>query len=91
MRCVTPPCYYGPFLLKSEAEEEVKCWLTRFLPGLGEEDLINYRARLIGDGFDCRERMMYVTEEDLHFMSRVHRRMLISNVDGVPVEHGTLN
>ena len=47
-------------MLKLEAEEEVKCWLTRFLPGLGEEDLINYRARLIGDGFDCRERMAHV-------------------------------
>ena len=85
MRCVTPPCY-GPFLLKSEAEEQVKCWLTRFLPGLGEEDLMKYRARLIADGFDCRERMMYVTEEDLRFMTRVHRLTLISNVDGVPVE-----
>ena len=51
-----------------------------------EEDLMNYRARLIAGGFDCRERMMYVTEDHLHFMTRVHQRTLISNVDGVPVE-----
>ena len=61
-------------------------WLTRFLLGLGEDDLMNYRARLIADGFDCREAMMYVTEEHLHFMTSVHRRTLTSNVDGVPVE-----
>ena len=42
-------------MLKSDSEEQVKCWLTRFLPGLGEEDLMNYRARLIADGFDCQK------------------------------------
>ena len=85
MRCVTPPCY-NPYLLKLDSERQIKRWLTRFLPGLGEEDLMHYRARLIADGFDCRERMIYVREGDLHFMTSVHRRRLISNIDSVPVE-----
>ena len=86
MRCVTPPCGNGPCLLKSESEEQVKRWLTRFLPGLGEEDLMNYRDRLMADGFDHRSRMILVREEDLHFMTSVHQRRLISNIDSVPVE-----
>ena len=73
-------------MLKSDSEEQVKRWLTQFLPGLGEEDLMRYRARLIADGFDCRSRMIYVREEHLHFMTSVHRRTLISNIDSVPVE-----
>ena len=35
---------------KSDSKDQVKHWLTRFLPGLGEEDLMNYQAWLIPDG-----------------------------------------
>ena len=80
------PCLYGPYLLKLDSQEQVKCWLTRFLPGIGEEDLMHYQARLIANGFDCREEMMYVREEDLHFMTSVHLTTLISNINSVPVE-----
>ena len=73
MRSVTPPPGYS-YMLKSDSEELVKRWLTRFLPGLGEKDIMNYR------------RMIYVREEDLHFMTSVHRRTLISNINSVPVE-----
>ena len=86
MRSVTPPCGYSPVLLASDSQEQVKRWLTRFLPGLGEEDLMHYRARLIANGFDCQSRMMFVREEDLHFMTRVHQTTLISNINSVPVE-----
>ena len=85
MRCVTSDCY-GPYLLKSDSEEQVKRWITRFLPGIGEEDLMHYRARLIADGVDRRKGMMYVKEEDMHFMTSVHRTTLISNINSVPVE-----
>jgi hypothetical protein len=47
---------------------------------------MHYRARLIADGFDCREGMIHVREEHLHFMTSVHRRTLISNINSVPVE-----
>ena len=86
VRCVTPPCRYGPTMLASVSQEEVKCWLTRFLPGLGEEDAMHYQVQLIANGFDCRQRMMHVLEEDLHFMTRVHQTTLIANVNSVPVE-----
>ena len=78
-----PPCYFC--MLKSDSKEQVKRWLTRFLPGLGEEDLMDYRDRLIADGFDYCEGMIYVREEHLHFMTSVHQRMLISNINS-PVE-----
>jgi hypothetical protein len=85
MRSVTPPPGYS-CMLKSDSEELVKRWLTRFLPGLGEENLMNYRDRLMADGFDHRSRMILVREEDLHFMTSVHRRTLMSNINSVPVE-----
>ena len=47
---------------------------------------MNYPLRLIADGFDCRNRMIYVREEDLHFMTSVHRRTLILNINSGPVE-----
>ena len=47
---------------------------------------MHYRARLIANGFDCRKGMIYVREEHLHFMTSVHRRTLISNINSVPVE-----
>ena len=47
---------------------------------------MNYRDRLIADGVDCRKGMIHVREEHLHFMTSVHRRMLISNINSVPVE-----
>ena len=52
---------------------------------------MHYRARLIADGFDCREGMIHVREEHLHFMTSVHRRTLISNINSVPVESGSSN
>ena len=47
---------------------------------------MNYRDRLIADGFDCREGIIHVREEHLHFMTSAHRRTLISNINSVPVE-----
>ena len=73
-------------MLKLDSEEQVKRWLTYFFPGLGEEDLMRYQARLIADGFDCRSRMIYSREEHLHFMTSVHGRTLISIINSVPVE-----
>jgi hypothetical protein len=47
---------------------------------------MHYQVQLIANGFDCRQRMMHVLEEDLHFMTRVHQTTLIANVNSVPVE-----
>ena len=47
---------------------------------------MNYRDRLMANGFDHRSRMIYVREEHLHFMTSVHRRTLMSNINSVPVE-----
>ena len=47
---------------------------------------MHYQVQLIANGFDCRQRMMHVLEEDLHFMTRVHQTTLIANVNSVLVE-----
>ena len=80
VRSVTPPPGYGPTMMLSVSQEEVKCWLTRLLPGLGEEDAVYYQAGLIADGFDCRQRLMLVLEDDLDFMTREHKRTLMRNL-----------
>ena len=47
---------------------------------------MHYQARLVAKSFDCHKGMMYVREEDLHFMMRVHQRTLIENVNSVLVK-----
>ena len=101
VRCVTPPqekkdrttsyqdsesYSYGPCLLATVSQEEVKCWLARFLPGLQEEEGMHYTAQLIANGFDCCCRMVHLREEDLHFMSIVHRRALVGKLNSIPVK-----
>ena len=53
---------------------------------VGGDDTVPYQSQLIANGYDCQHRMMYVREEDLHFMTSVHQRTLIANVKSVPVE-----
>ena len=52
---------------------------------------MNYRDRLIADGVDCREGMIHVREEHLHFMTSVHRRTLIQISTVFPWRGGSSN
>ena len=84
----------GRYLTVSAADSQgaVEDWLTRFLPGLQDEDLVRYRTRLIVDGFDSSEGMAYVREEHLQFMKMGHRLRLIDNMRDIPAEGlGTSN
>jgi len=69
---------YGNYMSTDESSSEVQSWLGTFLPRLFEGDAANYRSCLIEDGFDSRERMALVREQDLGFMKIGHKRALVA-------------
>ncbi len=52
-------------------------WLLSRLPGLKADDVSFYSKRLIQDGFDSVNTLGIVEEEDLDFMKKGHRRLLM--------------
>jgi hypothetical protein len=61
-----------------EKYQAVKTWLEEALPLLYVDDLATYASQLVDDGFDSTE--MLETElraDDLDFMKKAHRRVLI--------------
>ena len=65
----------------SSSNEEIPQWLMSQLPHLNKEDVENYTQCLIDDGFDS-EAFIYdeLTEEDLSFMKKAHKRVLMRQI-----------
>lgn len=55
----------------------VEQWLLSHLPQLHREDVSKYSKFLIDDGFDSIAALDVVAEEDLCFMKKGHRRLLL--------------
>ena len=68
------------FLTNEKAHAEVLQWLLFHLPRLQKDDAKRYCERLMEDGFDSTDVLCGVREEDLHFMKKGHKRMLIERV-----------
>jgi hypothetical protein len=68
----------NPVALQPTRTEKVMDWLTSQLPHLCSEDATKYCQCLIDDGFDSVEFIEEeLLEEDLDFMKRAHRRVLM--------------
>ena len=55
-------------------------WLSSHLPQLQKDDAMRYCECLMEDGFDSIDVLCGIREEDLHFMKKGHKRMLIERV-----------
>ena len=63
---------------RSTSNLEVAQWLLSYLPHLHEEDVSQYSKCLIDDGFDSAAFIEEeLTEEDIFFMKKAHRRVLM--------------
>ena len=69
------------YLTRKESQAEVTDWLLSHLPRLTEEDVAKYCTCLIQDGFDSTDVLSAVNEEDLHFMKKGHKRILIQRIN----------
>lgn len=74
---IVTPDHDGHYPSVAGTEAKVRMWLSGFLPDLRREDAVNYRKRLIDDGFDSDDTLRFVREEDLGFMKVGHRRTLM--------------
>lgn len=74
------------FLTKDMAHDEVMQWLAFLLPRLQEDDAKKYCKCLMEDGFDSLQMCNEVTEEDLHFMKKGHRRVLLEKREMILAE-----
>ena len=63
-----------------ELQREVAVWLRRYLPKLTKEDAMRYRNALIDRGFDEGESLNLLDEEDLDFMKKGHRQLLLKKL-----------
>ena len=70
------------FLTNDRAYEEVMQWLLAYLPRLQEDDAKKYCEHLMEDGFDSIDVLGGVREDDLDFMKKGHKRMLIERLGG---------
>ncbi|KAL7475569.1 hypothetical protein ACHAW6_001483 [Cyclotella cf. meneghiniana] len=61
-----------------EPHPDVFNWLTSHLPYLQREDALRYCECLVNDGFDSVEELV---EDDLDFMKRAHRRVIIRHLE----------
>jgi hypothetical protein len=63
--------------------EVLKDWLLSHLPDLQRDDVATYTMQLIEDGFDSLDMLAELTEDDLQFMKRAHRRVLAKKLHHV--------
>jgi len=68
------------FLTQEKAREEVLQWLSSHLPRLQKEDAEKYCTGLMEDGFDSLDVLAGVSEEDLTFMKKAHKRTLLNRM-----------
>lgn len=61
-----------------ELQREVAVWLRRYLPKLTKEDATRYRNVLIDRGFDESESLNLLDKEDLDFMKKGHKKLLLN-------------
>ena len=69
------------YLTRKESQDEVRDWILSHLPRLTEEDVAKYCTCLVQDGFDSTDVLTAVNEEDLHFMKKAHKRVLIQRIN----------
>jgi len=55
-------------------------WLLLYLPQLQKGDAVRYCECLIEDGFDSEDMLGHVREEDLHFMKKAHKLVLMQRI-----------
>jgi len=72
----------GKYLSTIDSSSEVQTWLGKFLPRLKKGDAITYCKSLIDDGFDSRDMMALLREEDLNVMKVGHKRALLMQLRG---------
>jgi len=61
--------------------DEVRRWVLSYLPRLQNQDLQVYIKRLISDGFDSKEMLRELSEDDLVFMKKGHKRVLTRKLE----------
>jgi len=71
-KSVAKPTETEPSSSAESSYEEVMQWLLTKLPGLCEEDAVNYFNRLLEEGFDSNEMLGHIERDDLGFMSEEH-------------------
>ena len=62
---------------EDETTMVVRTWLQSKLPTLNPNDLQEYSSQLHGDGFDSVEMLNRLEAEDLGFMKKAHKRVLL--------------
>eukprot|EP00804_Cyclotella_cryptica_P029524 CCRYP_011307-RA/>CCRYP_011307-RA protein AED:0.07 eAED:0.07 QI:87/0.5/0.66/1/0.5/0.33/3/952/2100 len=64
-----------------EKSEEVGRWILSYLPRLQKQDLQFYATCLIADGFDSYDMLKELDVDDLDFMKKGHRRVLVRKLE----------
>ncbi|KAL7522850.1 hypothetical protein ACHAWX_007569 [Stephanocyclus meneghinianus] len=64
-----------------EKSEEVGRWILSYLPRLQKQDLQFYAKCFIADGFDSYDMLRELDVDDLDFMKKGHRRVLVRKLE----------
>eukprot|EP00804_Cyclotella_cryptica_P016739 CCRYP_002034-RA/>CCRYP_002034-RA protein AED:0.26 eAED:0.26 QI:348/1/1/1/1/1/2/131/940 len=65
----------------SNSQSIVEKWLQTELPNLNSDDLKTYSKQLLDDGFDSTEMLDHLVADDLGFMKKAHRRVLVEKLE----------
>ncbi|KAL3816442.1 hypothetical protein ACHAXA_000092 [Cyclostephanos tholiformis] len=71
--------------------EEVEQWLMSYLPQLIKEDAVNYCNTLIDDGFDSLDMLAELMEDDIHFMKKAHKRVMLRRLFNATTSSSAFN
>lgn len=79
-KSVGPSEETNPQLKLSKSQLIVEKWLQTELPNLHADDLKTYSKQLLDDGFDSTEMLDHLVLDDLGFMKKAHRRVLVEKL-----------